>query len=93
MYAKNEENMLDWEGNMIQRADTVKVLLGDIPEDILMSSLLQISSLELSTIDHSMCKPDTTIVSPTYHPIPTEADKVASMLVNVSPIYNPHELY
>ena len=31
VYAKNEENILDWEGNMIQRADRVKVLLGDIP--------------------------------------------------------------
>ena len=31
VYAENEENMLDWEGNMIQRADRVKVLLGDIP--------------------------------------------------------------
>ena len=85
--------MLDWEGNMIQRADRVKVLLADIPEDILMSSSLKISSLESSTIDHSMCEPNTTIVSPPYHPIATEVDEVASVLVNVSPIYDPKKLY
>ena len=32
-YATNEENMLDWEGNMVQRKNRVQILLSDIPED------------------------------------------------------------
>ena len=31
-YAMNEENMLHWEGNMIQRRDRVQILLSDISE-------------------------------------------------------------
>jgi hypothetical protein len=32
-YATNEENMLDWEGNMVTKKDRVQVLLADIAEE------------------------------------------------------------
>ena len=35
-YAMNEENMLDWEGNMVQRRDRVQILLSNIPEDVML---------------------------------------------------------
>jgi hypothetical protein len=33
-YASNEENMLDWEGNMVQKRDRLQILLSDIPEEL-----------------------------------------------------------
>ena len=32
-YAMNEENMLDWEGNMVQRNHHKKIVLSEIEED------------------------------------------------------------
>jgi uncharacterized protein YabE (DUF348 family) len=50
-YATNEENMLDWEGNMVQRRDRVQKLLSDIPEDAAVTASVEISSAEARTID------------------------------------------
>jgi hypothetical protein len=50
-YASNEENMLDWEGNMVQKRDRVQILLSDIPEDAAVTASVEISSAEARTID------------------------------------------
>jgi hypothetical protein len=51
-YATNEENMLDWEGKMIQRKDRVQILLSDIQEDVAMAASIQVSSAEAKVIDN-----------------------------------------
>ena len=33
-YASNEENMLDWEGNMVEKRDRSQILLANVHEDI-----------------------------------------------------------
>jgi hypothetical protein len=50
-YASNEENMLDWEGHMVQKRDRVQILLSDIPEDAAVTASVEISSAEARTID------------------------------------------
>lgn len=50
-YARNEESMLDWEGNMIEESDRNMILLKEIPEDHEMSVAAMISSAETTAID------------------------------------------
>ena len=47
-YAYNEENMLDWEGNMKEKKDCVKwrIVLDELEEDRRMVSSLFISEVE-----------------------------------------------
>ena len=53
-HVTNEENMLDWEGNMVTKKDRVQVLLTDIREDVaLAASVLQVSSVETNAIDNT----------------------------------------
>jgi hypothetical protein len=50
--ATNKENMLDWEGNMMQRKDRAQMLLSKTPaEDVAMAASVQVSSVEAKTID------------------------------------------
>jgi hypothetical protein len=51
-FATNEENMLDWEGNMVTKKDRVQVLLSDIQEDVALAASVQVSSVETSAIDN-----------------------------------------
>lgn len=51
VFARNEENMLDWEGKIIPKANRQRILLGDIDEDEAMIAALQISTEESITID------------------------------------------
>jgi len=87
-YATNEENMLDWQGNMIERKDRAQYLLSDIIEDSMMSSALYISSVEYNMIDDMLDRAmnQQEEVSPTWMYIPREADEVASVLTSVSPV-------
>jgi hypothetical protein len=43
-YAANEENMLDWEGNMVERKHRKKILLSDVEENEAMAASVQVSS-------------------------------------------------
>jgi len=57
-YARNEESMLDWEGNMKQPKDRVRVVIDDIPEDEAMVSSLLISDAEWARVDSLLMHPD-----------------------------------
>lgn len=50
-YAINEDNMLDANGNIIEKKHRQTVMLSEIEESRLMSSSLQISSIEIQAID------------------------------------------
>ena len=54
VYARNEENMVDWEGNMIEKQHRRQILLSDVPEDIDMSAAAVISAVETSAIDSNL---------------------------------------
>ena len=57
-YAVNEENMLDWEGHMIDRKRRPQVLLSDIPEDDVMAASVTISAAESHEIDRLLERSD-----------------------------------
>ena len=50
-YAQNEENMLDWEGNMVERKDKMQILIDDLPDGAKTVGSTQISSVESARID------------------------------------------
>ena len=93
----NEENMLNWEGNMVQRRDRVQILLSDIPGDAAMTESVQVSSAEARTIDTvlegNVASHDENAAHPCWQPIPRAADEVSSILASVSPILDDQVLY
>jgi hypothetical protein len=95
-YAKNEANMLDWEGHMVQRKDRVEILLQDIPEDTVMTASVQVSSMESNAIDSVFESTSVTHdeeAHPCWEPIPRVADEVLRALESVSPILDDQTLY
>ena len=95
-YATNEENMLDWEGNMIQRKDRVQILLSDIPEDVATAASMQVSSAEARAIDNVLDKNGITHdekIHPIWIPIPRAADEISSILASISPTLDDQVLY
>jgi hypothetical protein len=95
-YATNEENMLDWEGNIITKKDRVQVLLSEIPEDTAVAASVQISSVENCAIDSVLQRSDRASeekVQPCWQHIPRAADEVSSVLAAVSPIFTDETLY
>ena len=57
-YARNEETMTDWEGNMVKPSDRQRVLLKHVEPDDAMIASLHVSRTEeamIDTIDESCC--------------------------------------
>jgi hypothetical protein len=94
-YAENEENMLDWEGNMVERKDRKQILLSDIEGDEAMAASVQVGSIEVKAIDLLMetMNEELQHPHPCYEPVPQEADQISSILASVSPILNDQTLY
>ncbi len=95
-YATNEENMLDCEGNMIQRKDRVRILLSDIQEDVAMAASVQVSSAEAKAIDTCLETSGAAYdeeAHPCWEPIPRAADEISSVLAGVSPTLDDQILY
>ena len=53
-YAMNEENMLDWEGQLIDRVDRQQILLADVDDDAMMAASVSIGSVEIKAVDTVM---------------------------------------
>ncbi len=53
-YATNEENMLDWEGQLIDRVDRQQILLADVDDDAMMAASVSIGSVEIKAVDTAM---------------------------------------
>jgi hypothetical protein len=94
-YAANEESMMDWEGNMIEKQHRTQIILSEIEEDDNMKVSSVVSSIESRTIDFVLDNSDVSEekVLPKYNPIPRAADKILSVLASVLPIYDDATLY
>jgi hypothetical protein len=56
VYSWNEGNMLDWEGNMIQKHHRTRIMLSDVLEDNEMNISSMISSTESNLIDENFSR-------------------------------------
>jgi hypothetical protein len=94
-YATNEENMLDWEGNMITKKDRVQVLLSEVAGDTALAVSVQISSVENCAIDTVLQRSHRASeekVPPCWKHIPRAADEVSSILAARCPQYSTMRL-
>jgi hypothetical protein len=71
--ARNEENMIDWEGRMSEPSQRPIILLETVAEDTAMAAPLCISSVETQMID-TLLNSSRVIGSATSKPIPTAID-------------------
>jgi hypothetical protein len=94
-YASNEENMMDWEGNMVEKQHRTQILLSEIDDDLDMKVSAVISSIESRTIDHVLDNFDVSEepVAPCYQSVPRAADEISSILAEVSPLLDDTVMY
>jgi hypothetical protein len=92
-YASNEENMLDWQGEMVEKKYRKRILLSEIKEDEAMSVSMTICSIESRLIDRILEYDSEEQVSPCYELVPRAADQVSSVLASVDPLLNDQTLY
>jgi hypothetical protein len=95
LYAANEDSMLDWEGNMVEKKHRTQVLLSEVEENEAMSSSIQVSSIESRAIDCALetSQDEEGPVRPRYDTVPRAADEISSVLVPISPILDDMVLY
>ena len=92
-YARNEEAMVDYEGNIKAPKDRTKeLILAEVDEDTVMASNLQVCSvmnneIDKVIIDSLSVNVDDNIISQ-FSPIPWEADETSANLANISCIYS-----
>jgi transposase InsO family protein len=87
--------MLDWEGNLNDRPDRQQILLANIDEDDAMAASVYVGSIKVQAIDVNLRRTTSfdDLPSQCYQHIPREADQVASVLGEVSPILDDQRLY
>lgn len=92
-YARNEANMVDWEGNLIERCYRDPILLDDVPDDFAMASALQIGAAEAAAVDDllSSSLPDS-CDELDIHQVPRAADEVIGGLLGMSPLLSEEYL-
>jgi hypothetical protein len=95
-YRHNEDSMMDWQGEMIERKYRRQVLLSDVTLDVVLEASLCVSSAEASVIDGNLQRShdeSSEAVMPLYPAIPRECDEVASVLAGIDPCLNDDVLY
>ena len=51
VYAQNEDSLLDWEGNVKQPKDRIKIIIDEIQEDVNISQAMSIGAVEMNAVD------------------------------------------
>ena len=82
-YAHNEERLIDWEGNVVPRRRSNRVLLSEIPEDPNISSTLAIGDQEEKWLDKTFEDQEEEQDQDKFE-TPWEADEVNRVLVGLS---------
>jgi hypothetical protein len=96
VYTTNKANMLDWEENMIQWKDRVRILLSEIQEDVAMTASVLVLSTEARAINTVLERNGVTYDEegqPCWQPFPRVANKVLSVLASMSPTLDDQTLY
>jgi hypothetical protein len=78
-YSRNEENMLDWEGNIVEKQDRKQIMLAEVEPDTAMASAATISKVESQAVDRMIPASTMTFVPPRVG-------------MEVSPLYDPDRL-
>ena len=94
-YADNEENMLDWEGNIKQKQDQPKILLREINNDPVVSSCHKLSPKEDQVIDATISSASLghSLQTPCSQPGPCSEIHEYQVLPSISSIFTDVSLY
>jgi hypothetical protein len=88
VYARNEESMLDWNGDMIPYQQRTRILLNDIGDNNKMISSLQISSVESEIIDSNI-----ELNNEQEQPDDNNRGDISTLLKQISPLLCPVTMY
>lgn len=92
VYARNEENMLDWEGRIVEPKDRVRILLSEIQEDTAIVSSATVSTIEMQAIDTITTEAGflgETIELAAWNTVPADLNEVSSVMASVSLLLDP----
>ena len=93
-FARNEENITDWQGNIIDKRHRQQYIISEIEENTAMTASMQVSSAEYKAIDNIFEDEDDQDgpVHPEWLPIPSKANQISSVLTSVSPLLDDMNL-
>ena len=89
-YARNEEAMLDWQGNIVAERDRAKrIMLEEVESDEAMAASLRVSDDENAAVDSLLedLYPNAEQVIPMFEPTPLDADQISCVMADISPMY------
>jgi hypothetical protein len=92
VFARNEESMIDWEGNMVLENHRPKIVLSEIEEDTLMAASLELGNAEQDQIDACVLEEFDLQTEAQMSKILNHTDEVAAVLSGVSPLLDPVSL-
>lgn len=87
-YAQNEDPMVDWNGEIIEKRHRNPILLEDIMDDDLLMSSLQVDMAEAGWIDEIMAT-NASDVKTELMLVPYSADEVNLHMNNISALLHP----
>ena len=92
-YQQNEEQMLDWKGNLSDPKHHQRIILEDIPDNNEISDASFIGSIETSAINNLLNQQINDGIKPMFDMVPSEVDEVASVLAGINPTYDDNILH
>jgi hypothetical protein len=93
VYSSNEENMINWKGDMRVEEDMQHIILSDVAENTNISSAVFVGHIETKTIEDFLTITPDDYVDPTFVAVPGLADEVVSVLSSVNPLLNDTTLH
>ena len=92
-YATNEDSMLDWQGEMVEKRDRRTILVEDIEDDQAMAASLYVGACEQKLVNENFRDVAINkIEEPIPNYIPPEADQIASVFDEINPTLNDERL-
>eukprot|EP00957_Ditylum_brightwellii_P100140 7631232-Ditylum_brightwellii.AAC.1 len=93
-YANCEQNLINWEDKVLGKTIEMKIILADIPDNEGMASSMMIASAEIRYMGDLEMDDDVVMdTHPKYQMISHDANEVASILGEVSPLCNSKAMH
>ena len=92
-YAMNEDNMLDWQGNIVEKQQRTKILVESIEENQVMSAALYVGAAEAKLVNEKYETVVNKLENPVLPYIPRAADQIASVFADIDPNLQDDVLY
>ena len=87
VYAHNEDQMLDWQGDLVESHHRQKIVLTDVHENVDIAAATYLGPVESNAISKLLDKQslDNGTIEPPYPHVPPTANEIASVLSHINP--------